>query len=101
MPRSSSGPSTLLPTRGPLEACIDVHPRFAQSQDWQIRNDRAHRKAIMLEMLLVASTASPPGIFLNWGIFSIQLGNLIVIIAMFALFAVALVLPFPRGRRGK
>ncbi len=55
----------------------------------------------MIQALLATSTASPPGIFLSWGIFSIQLGNLIVIVAMFALFAVALVLPFPGERRKK
>jgi hypothetical protein len=55
----------------------------------------------MIGMLALASTASPVGIFLSWGIFSIQLGNLIVIIAMFVLFVLALVLPFPGGRRGK
>jgi hypothetical protein len=55
----------------------------------------------MIQMLLTTSTASPAGVFLTWGIFSIQLGNLIVIIAMFALFAVALLLPFPSGKRGK
>jgi hypothetical protein len=55
----------------------------------------------MIEMLLASNAASPAGIFLSWGIFSIQLGNLIVILAMFALFAVALLLPFPGGRREK
>ncbi len=55
----------------------------------------------MIHELLATSTASPPGIFLSLGIFSIQLGNLIVIVAMFALFAVALVLPFPGERRKK
>jgi hypothetical protein len=55
----------------------------------------------MIGMLVLASIASPVGIFLNWGIFSIQLGNLIVIVAMFVLFVLALVLPFPGGRRGK
>jgi hypothetical protein len=55
----------------------------------------------MFEALALAAPASPAGIFLVWGIFSIQLGNLIVILAMFVLFALALVLPFPRGTRGK
>jgi hypothetical protein len=55
----------------------------------------------MIGMLTLTSTADAPGIFLSWGIFSIQLGNLIVIIAMFAIFVLALVLPFPGGRRGK
>jgi hypothetical protein len=55
----------------------------------------------MIGLLTTAGDVSAPGVFLSWGIFSIQLGNLIVILAMFALFIVALVLPFPGGRRGK
>ncbi|MEO6943065.1 MAG: hypothetical protein ABI238_02390 [Terrimesophilobacter sp.] len=42
---------------------------------------------------------STPGIFLTWGVFGIQLGNLIVIISMFVLFGLALIVPFPRGER--
>lgn len=38
------------------------------------------------------------GIYLGWGSFTIQLGNLIVIVAMILLFALALILPFPGGR---
>ncbi len=55
----------------------------------------------MIHMFVETNAASAPGVFLTWGIFSIQLGNLIVIIAMFALSAVALVLPFPGERRKK
>jgi hypothetical protein len=50
-------------------------------------------------MIAALAAADTPGVFLSWGIFSIQLGNLLVIIAMFALFAVALFVPFPGGRR--
>jgi hypothetical protein len=42
-----------------------------------------------------------PGIYLGWGSFVIQLGNLIVIAVMIALFVLALVLPFPKARRRK
>ncbi|MHB1234836.1 MAG: hypothetical protein ACYCZK_04090 [Microbacteriaceae bacterium] len=51
----------------------------------------------------LATTAGPgvPGVFLTWGPFMIQLGNLIVIISMLVLFGLALVLPFPGGRRQK
>ncbi len=42
-----------------------------------------------------------PGIYLGWGPFVIQLGNLIVIAVMIALFVAALVLPFPKARRRK
>jgi hypothetical protein len=38
------------------------------------------------------------GVFLGWGPFTVQLGNLIVIVAMIVLFIAALLLPFPGGR---
>ena len=47
----------------------------------------------MHDVLLLAQ--SDTGIYLGWGAFTIQLGNLIVIITMLVLFALALVLPFP------
>jgi hypothetical protein len=40
-----------------------------------------------------------PGIYLGWGAFVVQLGNLIVIATMVVLFVLALVLPFPKARR--
>ncbi|GAA4355556.1 hypothetical protein [Microbacterium rhizosphaerae] len=43
--------------------------------------------------------ASAPGIYLGWGPYTIQLGNLIVIVTMLLLFALALLLPFPKPRR--
>jgi hypothetical protein len=43
--------------------------------------------------------ASGPGIYLGWGAFTIQLGNLIVIGVMLLLFVLALLLPFPKARR--
>jgi hypothetical protein len=55
----------------------------------------------MTDFLSVASTVDPAGIFLSWGIFSIQLGNLLVILAMFAVFIAALFVPFPGGRPRK
>jgi hypothetical protein len=50
---------------------------------------------------LVSLGQSTPGVFLTWGVFGIQLGNLIVIVAMFVVFAVALFVPFPRGGQKK
>ena len=46
-------------------------------------------------------SAAAGGTFLTWGIFGIQLGNLIVIVVMLVLFVLALVIPFPAGRRRK
>ncbi len=46
-------------------------------------------------------SAASSGAFLSWGLFGIQVGNLVVILVMIALFLLALVLPFPGGRRGE
>jgi hypothetical protein len=43
--------------------------------------------------------ASEPGVYLGWAPYTIQLGNLIVIVTMFVLFILALLLPFPKPRR--
>jgi hypothetical protein len=40
-----------------------------------------------------------PGHYLHWGVIQISLANLIVIGIMIVLFVVALLLPFPTGRR--
>ncbi|MCI4658695.1 MULTISPECIES: hypothetical protein [Cryobacterium] len=40
-----------------------------------------------------------PGVYLGWGAFQIQLGNLIVILVMILLFVLALFLPFPSGKK--
>ena len=37
--------------------------------------------------------------YIHWGWFQISLANLIVITAMLLVFALAIVLPFPRRRR--
>lgn len=39
-----------------------------------------------------------PGHYLHWGVIQISVANLVVIVAMIALFVLALVLPFPKGR---
>ena len=52
-----------------------------------------------MDGIVTLAQGSDPGVFLTWGIFGIQLGNLIVIISMFVIFGVALVVPFPRGQR--
>ena len=55
----------------------------------------------MIGTLALIFAIDAPGIFLNWGIFSIQLGNLLVIIGMVVVFIAALVIPFPKGRRDR
>lgn len=39
-----------------------------------------------------------PGPFLHWGVIQISVANLVVIVAMLAVFVLALLLPFP-GRK--
>jgi hypothetical protein len=39
-----------------------------------------------------------PGRFLHWGVIQISLANFVVIVAMVALFAMAVLVPFPKGR---
>jgi uncharacterized iron-regulated membrane protein len=41
-----------------------------------------------------------PGHYVHWGVVQISLANLIVILVMIAIFAAAILLPFP-GRRSK
>ncbi|MBI1759199.1 MAG: hypothetical protein HYR62_08240 [Actinobacteria bacterium] len=40
-----------------------------------------------------------PGHYLHWGVVQISLANFVVILVMIAVFAVALLLPFPKGRQ--
>lgn len=49
--------------------------------------------------LLASVAGSSPGLYLGWGSFIIQFGNLVVIVLMVVLFVLALLLPFPRGKR--
>jgi hypothetical protein len=41
-----------------------------------------------------------PANYLQWGFIVISLPNLLVIAGMLALFAIALILPFPHGKEG-
>jgi len=52
-------------------------------------------------IVALAQSASIVGVYLTWGVFDIQLGNLIVIVVMLVLFVLALVLPFPHGKAHK
>jgi len=40
-------------------------------------------------------------VYLHWGWLKISVTNLLIILSMLALFALALVLPFPRERNNK
>jgi hypothetical protein len=41
------------------------------------------------------------GTYIHWGVVSISLTNLLVIVAMIVVFALALVVPFPGARGGR
>jgi hypothetical protein len=55
----------------------------------------------------VGSLAQPAGLipmdgvgpYLHWGVIQVSVANLVVILLMLAVFALALFLPFPGGRR--
>ncbi len=49
-------------------------------------------------MLVAAIDLNQPGHYLNWGVISISVANLVVIVVMLALFALAILLPFPKDR---
>jgi hypothetical protein len=48
--------------------------------------------------LAAAVDLNHPGHYLHWGVISISVANAVVILVMLALFALALLLPFPRGK---
>jgi hypothetical protein len=53
--------------------------------------------------VLTATTGLIPmdavGTYLHWGVIQISAANLAVIVLMLVVFALALILPFPRSRR--
>ena len=56
---------------------------------------------IIHDFVSILASLDSPGIYVGWGAFQIQLGNLIVILVMILLFVLALFLPFPSGRKRK
>jgi len=55
----------------------------------------------MYKLPMSVPPAISPGTYFGWGDVTIQSGNLVVIVAMLVLFALALVLPFPGGKSRK
>jgi hypothetical protein len=47
---------------------------------------------------LASVSLNHPGHYVHWGAIQISVANLVVIAVMIGLFAVALLLPFPRDR---
>ncbi len=57
-------------------------------------------------MRFAFSTMSPinldhPGRYVHWGVIQISVANLVLILLMLAIFAAAILLPFPGTRRRK
>jgi hypothetical protein len=57
-------------------------------------------------MRLALSTMSPinlnhPGHYVHWGVIQISVANVLLILLMVAIFAAAILLPFPGSRRRK
>ena len=72
---------------------------------WPLRIRRQHfrepdavRRVAMSRELLAVSL-NHPGHYVHWGVIQISVANLVVIGLMIALFALAIFLPFPQGRR--
>lgn len=56
---------------------------------------------MMHDLMAAAPPPISPGTYFGWGDVMIQSGNLVVIVVMIILFALALVLPFPGGKSRK
>jgi len=50
-------------------------------------------------MLAAIVNLNHPGSYIHWGWFQMSLANLIVIAVMIAVFVLAILVPFPKGRR--
>jgi hypothetical protein len=50
---------------------------------------------------IASATGAAPGLYVGWGSFIIQFGNLMVILLMIVLFVLALFVPFPRPKDRK
>jgi hypothetical protein len=48
----------------------------------------------------LAINLNQPGTYLHWNVFTVSVANLVLIAVMVVIFGVALLLPFPRARRG-
>jgi hypothetical protein len=65
-----------------------------------IHTDRAGLIGALAAVLMISATGLLGGhaYFLHWGVIQISLANLVIIALMLVVFALALVVPFPRSR---
>jgi hypothetical protein len=52
----------------------------------------------LVHLLSAPVNLNHPGRYVHWGVIQLSVANLVVIGVMIALFVLALVLPFPKGR---
>jgi hypothetical protein len=48
---------------------------------------------------MTAVNLNHPGHYVHWGVVQLSVANLVVIGVMIAIFVLAIMLPFPKGRR--
>jgi len=53
----------------------------------------------MVSLVAAPVNLDHPGRYLHWGVIQISVANLVVIAVMVVVFVLAVLLPFPRGRR--
>jgi hypothetical protein len=53
----------------------------------------------MVRFVAAPVNLNHPGHYLQWGVIQLSVANLIVIAVMIVVFVLALLLPFPNGRR--
>jgi len=53
----------------------------------------------MIDVVAAPVDLNHPGHYLHWGVIQLSLANLVVIAVMVGVFVLALLLPFPGGRR--
>jgi hypothetical protein len=52
-------------------------------------------------VLAAAVNLNKPPYYVHWGVIQLSLANVIVIGLMLVVFVLALIVPFPKGRRGQ
>ncbi len=53
----------------------------------------------MVNLVAAPVNLDRPGHYVTWGVVQISVANLVVIAVMVVVFVLALLLPFPKGRR--
>lgn len=62
------------------------------------RSEAAMVSPPLLHLIAAPVNLNHPGHYVKWGVIQISVANLVVIGIMIALFVLALVLPFPKGK---